>query len=108
MLRSLINLTEPEDYVLDCEGETIFRERCFRPVLDRLTMKAIQRGIIADTAPQRCIETHTCVAATILMQRYPASTRQFVERNYLPVGNKLSVAGIVLTPHSANSQRYDF
>lgn len=108
MLRSLLKLTEPNDYVLDCKGETIFRHRCFRPVLERITMRAIKRGIIVDDAPQRCIETRTCVVATIWAQRYSPATLQFVQRNYLPVGNKLSVAGMVLQPASATPQRYDF
>lgn len=108
MLRAVLALTEPDDYILDCEGETIFRRRCFRPVLDRLTMKAIERGIVAGTAPQRCIETHTCVVATRLMQRYPPTTREFIQHNYLPIGNKLSVAGAVLERSKADSRRCDF
>jgi hypothetical protein len=108
MLRSLLALTTKDDYVLDGKGETIFRRRCYWPVLERITMKAMAAGIMSDTAPQRCVETRTCVVATMLMQRYPASTRLFVERNYLPVGNKLSVAGKILQPDSQNPQRYDF
>lgn len=50
MLRSLLQLTDRDDYVLDCKGETIFRHRCFRPVLERITMRAIDRGIIKDTS----------------------------------------------------------
>jgi hypothetical protein len=108
MLRSVLRLTEPGDYVLDCKGETVFRERCIRPILERITMKAIQRGIIPDTAPERCVETRTCVVATIWMQRYSRATRDFVERNYLPVGNKLSVAGALLRPARDDISRYDF
>lgn len=108
MLRSLLALTTKDDYVLDCKGETIFRRRCYWPVLERITMKAMAAGLMSDTAPQRCIETRTCVVATMLMQRYPASTRLFVERNYLPVGNKLSAAGKILQPGGPDLRRYDF
>jgi hypothetical protein len=108
MLRSILRLTERGDYVLDCKGETVFRERCIRPILERITMKAIQRGIIPDTAPERCVETRTCVVATIWMQRYQRATRQFVDRNYLPVGDKLSVAGTVLRQERDDPSRYDF
>jgi len=108
MLRSVLALTDGSDYVLDCKGETIFRQRCFRPVLERITMKAIQRGIMMDIAPQRCIETHTCVVATIMINRYPASTRRFVERNYLPVTKSLWVAGAILELSPENPHRSDF
>jgi Dolichyl-phosphate-mannose-protein mannosyltransferase len=108
MLRSVLRLTEPGDYVLDCKGETVFRHRCVRPILERISMKAMQRGIMPDNAPERCVETRTCVVSTIWMQRYQRATREFVERNYLPVGHKLSVAGTVLTQERDDPSRYDF
>lgn len=108
LLRDVLALTDPGDYVLDCKGETIFRRRCSRHILERITISAIQRGIIADDAPQRCIETHTAVVATINKQRFSPSTRQFVERNYLPVTDDLRVAGVILQASNENPRRYDF
>jgi hypothetical protein len=108
LLRCVLALTEPDDYVLDCKGETIFRRRCFRPLLERITMESIERGIIKDDAPERCIETHTCVVATRLIGRFSPGTRQFVEQNYLPVAEDLRVAGVVLQPSARDSNRFDF
>jgi hypothetical protein len=108
LLRSVLRLTDPEDYVLDCKGETVFRRRCFRPVLEWITIKAIARGLITDDAPQRCIATHTCVVATVIMQRFSESTLQFIEHNYLPVTETLRVAGAVLQPSVKDSRRFDF
>src|SRR5437868_10455143 len=107
LLRDVLSLTSPEDYVLDGKGETIFRRRCFRPLLERITRKAIKRGIITDDAPQRCIETRTCVVATML-HRYSDSTRDFIERAYLPVTNHLRVAGAILRPSTENSRQFQF
>lgn len=108
LLRDVLALTEPADFVLDGKGETIFRQRCFRPVLETITTKAIRRGIITDNAPQRCVETHTCVVATIMKKRFSPETRQFVEQNYLPVTKGLRVAGAVLKPSEASPNRFDF
>ncbi len=108
LLRGVLALTEPTDYVFDAKGETVFRRRCFRPVLERITMKAIKQGIILDDAPQRCVETHTCVAATIMSQRFSKTTLRFVERNYLSVANNLRVAGEALKPSTTNPNRSDF
>jgi hypothetical protein len=108
LLRSVLRLTGPEDYVLDCKGETVFRRRCFQPILEWITIKAIARGLITDDAPQRCIETHTCVVATVIMQRFSEGTLQFIERNYLPVTETLRVAGAVLHPSVKDSRRFDF
>ena len=107
LIRGVLTLTEPNDYVLDCKGETIFRRRCFRPLLERITRKAIKRGIIADDAPQRCVETRTCVVATFF-DRYSDSTREFIERAYLPVTKYLRVAGAVLKSSPGDSHRFQF
>lgn len=107
LVRNILALTQPDDYVLDCKGETIFRRRCFRPLLERITRKAIKRGVMIDDAPQRCIETHTRVAATML-NRYSDSTRDFIERTYLPVADNLRVAGVILKPSAQADRRFEF
>src|SRR4029077_11574685 len=108
MLRDIFALTTRLDYVFDCKGETIFRRRPFRPVLETITRERIRRGLMTDNAPQRCVETRTCVAATIMIERLSPSTREFVERNYLPVTENLRVAGLVLTSSYENPQQYNF
>ena len=108
LLRDVLVLTDPGDYVLDCKGETIFRRRCFRPTLERITVKAIEQGIMTDTAPEQCIVTHTSVVATAMIHRFSPTTRQFIEHNYLPVTENLRVAGVVLQPSSTNPHRCDF
>lgn len=108
LLRDILTLTEPADYVLDCKGETVFRQRCFRPILEGITIGAIQLGIIVDNSAQRCIETRTCVVSTLMIGRYSASTGEFLERNYLPVTDTLRVAGVILKPSPENLHRFDF
>jgi hypothetical protein len=78
LLRDVLALTDRDDYVLDSRGETVFRRRCFRPVFETITRRSIERGLIADDAPQHCIETRTCVVATTLMNQFSHGTRQFV------------------------------
>jgi len=108
LIRDVLVLTDPGDYVLDAKGEMIFRRRCSRAILENITISAIKRGTMIDDAPQRCIETHTAVVATINEQRFSPATRQFVERNYLPVTDDLRVAGLRLQASPGNSHRYDF
>ena len=108
LLRDVLVLTDPGDYILDAKGETIFRRRCSRAVLENITISAIKRGTMADDAPQRCIETHTAVVATINEQRFSPATRQFVERNYLPVTDDLRVAGLMLQALRESPHRFDF
>ena len=63
LLRGVLKLTDPGDYVLDCKGETIFRQRCFWPVTESIMAERFARQLVVDNAAQRAVETHTCVAA---------------------------------------------
>ena len=96
LLRDVLALTGPADSVFDCKGETVFRPRCYRPVLERITMRAIRKGVLPDDVPERCIQTGNCVVATIFRRRFSPATRRFVQQNYLPVARDLRVAGMVL------------
>src|SRR5437868_14761899 len=62
LLRDALKLTEPGDFVFDRRGETVFRQRCFYPIIETFTEERIRRGWMADNVIQRCIDTHTCVA----------------------------------------------
>jgi hypothetical protein len=106
LLHGVLKLTDPGDYVLDCKGETIFRQRCFRPVTESITMERLMRGLMADNAAEQCVATHTCVA--VMMGRMPVRARAFVWENYIPVGDNLLVAGRFLEPSATDSTRMDF
>jgi len=108
LLRDILALTQPTDYVLDAKGETLFRPRCTQLVLERITMGAIARGLIADDSPRKCIETSTCVVATSLIGHFSPATRQFIERNYLPMTDSLRVAGVMLESSANHDSQYDF
>jgi Dolichyl-phosphate-mannose-protein mannosyltransferase len=106
LLRGVLKLTDPGDYVLDCKGETIFRQRCFRPVTESIMMERLNRGLIADNAAERAVETHTCVA--VMKGRMPIHAKKFIWGNYIPVGDDLRVAGRFLKPSETDSTRMDF
>src|SRR4029077_17920111 len=93
LLRDVLAVLKPGDYVLDCQAETVFRQRCVWSIFETITKSAIKRGLIVDSAPQKCVETHTCVVATPLIKKFPPDTRRFVKRNYVPVTDNLRVAG---------------
>jgi hypothetical protein len=108
LLRNVLTVTKPGDYVLDSKGETVFRQRSVRAVYETITRSAIQRGLILDNAPERCVETHTCVVATTLIKTFPRDTSRFVRRNYLSVTKNLRIAGKELKPSATNPRRCEF
>ena len=113
LLRDILTLTNPNDYIFDCKGETVFRQRCFRLVLETITLKETRRRMIPDTVAQDCVETRTCVAVTkaraplmdrmFLRQNYIPVERNFVGRNYLRPDRAVRVAGEFLTPTEPRS-----
>ncbi|MGB9154859.1 MAG: glycosyltransferase family 39 protein, partial [Chthoniobacterales bacterium] len=105
LLRDTLKLTEPGDFVFDRKGETVFRQRCFYPVVETFTEERFRRGLMADNAIQRCIDTRSCVAT--LPEKMPAATFRWIEQNYLPIGNKLRVAGVLLHS-STDGKHFDF
>ena len=116
LLRDTLKLTEPGDFVFDRRGEMVFRQRCFYPIIETFTEERIRRGLMADNVIQRCIDTHTCVAVLpgapsgyteIDKQAMPSATLRFLEQNYLPIGNKLRVAGVLLNS-STDGKRFAF
>lgn len=106
LLRAISKLTEPSDFILDEKGETVFRQRCFGPVWEVVTVERIRRGLMIDNAAQRCVETHTCVV-TKGKDMTPAA-RRFIENNYIPIGSGLYVAGSYLTSCSGPSKQFVF
>jgi hypothetical protein len=105
LLRATLKLTKPGDFVFDRRGETVFRQRCFYPIIETFTKERIRRGLMTDNVIQRCIDTRTCVA--ILPDDMPPATFRFIEQTYLPIGNKLRVVGVPLRS-STNGKRFDF
>jgi hypothetical protein len=109
LLRGVLKLTDPGDFVLDCKGETIFRQRCFWPVTESIMLERLARGLVADNAAQRAVETRACVAA--MKGRMPFHARNFIWKNYITVGNDLKVAGRFLRPSAtgpASAGRMEF
>ncbi len=105
LLRDTLKLTEPGDFVFDRRGEMVFRQRCFYPIIETFTEERIRRGLMEDNVIQRCIDTRTCVA--VLPGDMPSATVRFLEQNYLPIGNRLRVAGVLLHS-STDGKHFDF
>ena len=106
LLRGVLKLTDPGDYVLDCKGETIFRQRCFWPVTESIMIERLRRGLVADNVSERAVETRACLAS--MKGRMPFYGRKFIWKNYISVGNDLKVAGRFLRPSPTDSRRMDF
>ncbi len=88
-----LRLTESTDFVMDSKGETIYRRRPFRYVLEGLTFRRLHRGLIIDDIAATLVATRTPLATT---RRMPKEAREFIKINYLPIAFRLRVLGKVL------------
>jgi hypothetical protein len=93
MVRNVLCLTNPSEYVMDSKGETIYRRRPFYYILEGLTGLRLKEGLIKDTIPERLIATRTPIAT---VRRMPIKAAAFIRTNYLAIAFRLAVLGKVL------------
>ena len=93
LVAHVLQLTKPTDFVMDSKGETVFRQRPFRYVLETLTLRRMEMGLLPDTIAQEMQDKRTCV---VLLKRMPEKSRQWVTKYYVPVTTQLLVTGCFL------------
>jgi hypothetical protein len=93
MVADTLKLTDPSDYVMDSKGETIYRQRPYRFVLESLTKHRLGQGILKDTIARELVDKRVPLATTM---RMPHRSRDFIKNNYVPIAFRLFVLGKVL------------
>lgn len=106
LLRQTLRLTDPGDYVLDEKGETVFRQRAFKPIWEPCVVERIRRGLMVDDAAERCVATRTCVVRK--GKDMSSAAVRFIDANYISIGGQLRVAGTFLRPTRATGDSVDF
>ncbi len=89
-IREVLQVTRPDEPVLDAKGGSIFRPRAIPYVMETITRWQMREGRLPDDIPARLAATRTTVAMNL--PYFPANTRLFIERNYLSIG-LIRVAG---------------
>jgi hypothetical protein len=89
-LAMVLHLTDPDDLVMDGKGETIYRNRPTYWVMEGVTLKRMERGLIPDDVQRRMIETGTCIAVNHRLQ--PAD-KLWLRANFLEADGKVWIAG---------------
>ncbi len=91
MIRQVLKLTRPGEYLMDIKGETIFRRRPSYPIFEFITRNQMIRGMIADTVPEDVV-ARRCYAAQADGEFWPPRARAFLSANFLDLG-RLRAAG---------------
>jgi len=94
-LAVVLHLTNPGDLVMDGKGETIFRMRPIYWVLEGITLRRIELGLIPNEVRTKIIQTGTCV---VLNHRLRPEDQKWLRANYLEGDGKVWVAGQNLGP----------
>ena len=92
---NILRLTHPGDTIMDGKGETIFRARPYYYVLEGVALYRMKHGAIQDTIRRDMEKKGTCVA---VMNRIPAETREWIERTFVHLSERVCVAGSMLRP----------
>jgi hypothetical protein len=101
LISDVLKLTTREDYVMDAKGESVFRRRAIYPVLEGVTLRRLELGLIKDDIPERLMATSAPVASVL---RTPPRAHEFIEQNYIPVSYRVRVLGkmLALEDHGAD------
>jgi len=91
MIRQVLRLTRPGEYLMDIKGETIFRRRPSYHIFEFITRNQMVRGMIADTVPEDVV-ARRCYAAQADGEFWPPRARAFLAANFLDLG-RLRAAG---------------
>jgi hypothetical protein len=89
-LAIVLHLTNPGDLVMDGKGETIFRNRPTYWVMEGVTLKRMEFGLIPNDVRAQIIKTGTCVAVN---HRLRPEDQAWLRANFLEGDGKVWVAG---------------
>lgn len=93
-IAAVLKLTDRDDYVLDPNGEAVFRRRPYYYLLEKFTGERLLAGALADDLPASCLEKKTLVIIDE-GDKYNFTSRRFLDQTYIKVG-RVSVAGKIL------------
>jgi len=79
----VLELTRPDDYVMDTKGDYVYRPRAYYWVLEPLTKARVRMGTINDNIPERMIE-HGVQLCFLHCARDGSLASQFIAANYMP------------------------
>lgn len=114
LISEVLRLAKPGECVVDLKGETVFEQRCIWPVYEGITLARLKANTMKDDIPERALATRSCIA-TLDNWRFQKDARQFLNANYVPVG-EVRVAGQFLKNQTPAGyvfrveihERYDF
>lgn len=100
IVADVLNLTRPEEFVMDGKADSIFRPRPFYFIMETMTDARLERGLIRDDSAERMKSTQPHV---VLLNRLPGEARHFALAHYVQVGPRLLVPGKRLTSQAGGS-----
>jgi len=94
-LAAVLHITNKTDYVFDGKGETIFRNRPIYWVLEGVTIRRIQLGLIPNDVRENLIAKGVCVAVN---HRLRPEDQKWLRANFIEADGKVWIAGQGLGP----------
>jgi hypothetical protein len=97
LVADALRLTSDDDRVMDSKGETIYRQRPYYYVLEKMTMARIKNGSIPNDIVERLVDQRVPL---VTLRRMPENVRHFMQQNYVPIAWRLRVLGQEFPPRS--------
>lgn len=96
MVRQVLGVSRPGEWLMDIKGETIFRPRPYYFIFELITRTAMEHGLIRDTIPEALVakQCHIVQADGPFL---PDRGAEFMRQNYIDLG-RLRASGQWLAP----------
>jgi len=106
-IADVLELTGPNDYVMDDKGDYVFRQRAYYWVLEPITKARIRMGLIHDSIPQRLTKTATRICYFHCAHAGSVAA-QFIVANYMPFDPEALDIGVLGKEIGSGAQRGTF
>jgi hypothetical protein len=91
LIGDVLRLTDANDIVVDQKGETVYRRRAVRQLLETVTRQKLASGLVPDDLVEQICRAGAPVA--VWPASYTGRTDVFIRTNYLPVSAQMAVCG---------------
>ena len=104
IIDTALALTRPGDSIMDLKGETVFRQRPFYYVMEKITRTELKRGMLRDDVV-KSVENSGCTVVSNDLRSLSDRTREFFRAHFLEYKG-LRVAGQIVDCQRSSVQRF--
>ncbi len=106
IIRDVLRLTKPDEYVFDAKGASVFRSRAWYYVLETFTKRRLAKNLIKNDIADQIARNGACVA--VFDQELPGVVQRMIEAYFVDLGTVRVVGSVLRTRSEPAKTRCEF